>query len=311
MEKTKQKIPEVIERKGPGHPDTICDTLAENLAKNLKQKYKEQYGKVMHYNVDKVLASCGKVDYKKRKMIKPVKIVFSGNATKVKGLKNLLIKTVKESLSLEIRRGLKYKIYNHISECSPDLSNNFNNKRCNDTSFSVGHPITENEKEVLELGEFLELLALTTRSIGTDYKIMYVDTVKGEITIALALRCKIIKGYNEIKTELKESLKELYPKRKININVADKGESVFNTITGTSLEQGDAGMTGRGNRYNGLITPMKPMTMEAYCGKNDVTHIGRMYQKQAQELAQKINKNVLLVNNIGGDIKKPIRITWK
>lgn len=306
MEKTKQKIPEVIERKGPGHPDTICDDLAEVLGTILKGAYKEQYGKIMHYNVDKVLASCGKVDYNKRKMVKPVKIVFSGNATKVKNLNKILKQVVKIVLHREIQRGLKYKIYNHISECSPDLSDNFKHKKCNDTSFSVGHPITREEKKVLLMAQVLENLSKITNQIGTDYKIM---SIKGKLTIAVALRCKDEKEYELTKDFLKKTLGK--SGLKIEINTADTKESRFNTITGTSLEQGDAGMTGRGNRYNGLITPMKPMTMEAYCGKNDITHIGRIYQKQAHEIAQKEQKNILLVNKIGKDVNKPIKITWK
>ena len=47
------------------------------------------------------------------------------------------------------------------------------------------------------------------------------------------------------------------------------------------------------------------MTLEAYYGKNRETHIGRIYQKMAQDIADKEGKSVLLVNKIGGDIDKP------
>ena len=296
---------EVIERKGPGHPDTICDNLAEALAKELKKAYKKQYGVVQHYNVDKVLASCGEVDYKRGVMIKPVKIVFSGNATKIDDLNELLISATKKVLYLEIERGFIFEIYNHISLTSPDLTDNFNRGGANDTSFSVGSPLTDNEKLVLQIGKFLENLSKKKLYVGTDYKIMFVN---GKITIALALISEP-KEYKDNKKIIKNLIDKKF-KIDILINSADNENTCFNTITGTSLEQGDAGMVGRGNRYNGLITPMQPMTMEAYCGKNDVTHIGKIYQKRAFELAQKTNKRILIVNDIGGDINKPKIIKW-
>ena len=297
---------EVIERKGLGHPDTIADNLAEVLGLKLKKHYKNVYGKVQHYNVDKILVSCGKVNYKKGVMVKPVKIVFSGNATKVKGLNNLLKETIEEVLQLEISRGFEYKIFNHISECSPDLSNNFNKRLSNDTSFSVGSPLTNNEKLVLKIGKKLENLANNTNYVGSDYKIMFVN---GEITIALAFICEDRYDYDTCKNYVRKVIENKF-KIKINFNTADNDKTCFNTVTGTSLEQGDAGLVGRGNRYNGLITPMQPMTMEAYCGKNNVTHIGRIYQKKAFDLAQKTGKKVLMVTDIGKPINKPKTIKW-
>lgn len=290
---------EIIERKGIGHPDTICDNLAEELAKTLKQEYINQYGKVMHYNVDKVLASCGKIDYKKRKMIDPVKIVFSGNATPIKFLNKILKTVVEKVLSLEIKRGLDYEIFNHIAECSPDLTSNFDEKKCNDTSFAVGFPLSKTEKLVLKMAEFIENMASHNPGVGTDYKIMYIN---GDIFIAQAFISINTSDYNITKELYKKAFESKF-KVKIHLNTGDNELTVFNTITGTSLEQGDAGMVGRGNRRNGLITPLKPMTMEAYYGKNDITHNGRIYQDVAQRIADKKRVPVLIVNNIGNNIE--------
>ena len=49
---------EVVERKGIGHPDTICDALAETLSRNLCQEYQRRFGEILHHNVDKALL-CG------------------------------------------------------------------------------------------------------------------------------------------------------------------------------------------------------------------------------------------------------------
>lgn len=41
---------EVVERKGRGHPDTICGLIAEHVSHDLQQFYLRQYGRVLHYN---------------------------------------------------------------------------------------------------------------------------------------------------------------------------------------------------------------------------------------------------------------------
>ena len=43
---------EVVERKGIGHPDTVCDALAEQASVALSRFYLERFGSVMHHNVD-------------------------------------------------------------------------------------------------------------------------------------------------------------------------------------------------------------------------------------------------------------------
>ncbi|MHA1487030.1 MAG: methionine adenosyltransferase, partial [Promethearchaeota archaeon] len=56
-----------------------------------------------------------------------------------------------------------------------------------------------------------------------------------------------------------------------------KKKILYLTITGTSAEAGDDGEVGRGNRSNGLITPCRPMSLEAVCGKNPINHVGKLY----------------------------------
>ncbi|MDH3521479.1 MAG: hypothetical protein OEM49_13570, partial [Myxococcales bacterium] len=46
---------EVVERKGLGHPDTLCDALAEELSRNLSRFYLERFERILHHNVDKAL----------------------------------------------------------------------------------------------------------------------------------------------------------------------------------------------------------------------------------------------------------------
>ena len=41
---------EIVERKGIGHPHTICDALAETLSRNLCQEYQRRFGEILHHN---------------------------------------------------------------------------------------------------------------------------------------------------------------------------------------------------------------------------------------------------------------------
>ena len=48
---------EFVERKGTGHPDSICDAIMENVSIALCREYLAAYGRILHYNVDKGIAS--------------------------------------------------------------------------------------------------------------------------------------------------------------------------------------------------------------------------------------------------------------
>lgn len=41
---TAQRSYEVVERKGLGHPDTICDAIAEEFSRRLCRAYRERFG---------------------------------------------------------------------------------------------------------------------------------------------------------------------------------------------------------------------------------------------------------------------------
>jgi len=97
------------------------------------------------------------------------------------------------------------------------------------------------------------------------------------------------------------------------VNCADSLENIYLTVTGTSIEMGDDGATGRGNRGNGLITPMRSMTMEAIAGKNPVSHVGKIYNVLAAKAAADIAELdwvdeacVTFVSKIGSPISQPL-----
>jgi S-adenosylmethionine synthetase len=101
----------------------------------------------------------------------------------------------------------------------------------------------------------------------------------------------------------------------IEVNAADDPAqgSLFLTVTGTSAEAGDDGEAGRGNRWSGLITPYRPMTIESVAGKNPVSHVGKVYNAVAQEIAERLveahpevrEAHCVLVSRIGRPVKEP------
>lgn len=103
------------------------------------------------------------------------------------------------------------------------------------------------------------------------------------------------------------------PEVRVNAADAPDGSAVYLTVTGTSAESGDDGEVGRGNRANGLITPYRPMSLEASCGKNSVSHVGKLYNITARMVAESVVSHIpgvssaecYLVSQIGAPIDEP------
>jgi S-adenosylmethionine synthetase len=51
---------ELIERKGKGHPDSICDAVAEAVSLALCRDYQATFGCNLHHNTDKALFVAGR-----------------------------------------------------------------------------------------------------------------------------------------------------------------------------------------------------------------------------------------------------------
>lgn len=330
---------EMVERKGIGHPDTVCDHIAEQVSIALCNYYLENFGSILHYNVDKALLVGGKSTpvYNGGKIIKPIELYIAGRATtEVKGniipVEEIVINTAKHWLSKNIRF---LDVENHISIIpkiragSNDLVELFQRfGKCeiplaNDTSFGAGYyPYSSIEKNVLDIENLLNDKNTKEKFpfIGEDIKVMGVQNIqKVQFTIAIAIIDKFISSIGDYTNKI-NSIKEFintqfgFINTEIEINTADnyQTESIYLTVTGTSAEGGDDGQVGRGNRVNGLITPHRPMSLEASAGKNPVSHIGKIYNHFALDLSRAIveNKfaeeaNVFIVSQIGKPITQP------
>ena len=53
---------EIVERKGVGHPDSMCDAIMEDVSRALSRAYRDRAGTVLHHNCDKALLVAGQVE---------------------------------------------------------------------------------------------------------------------------------------------------------------------------------------------------------------------------------------------------------
>ncbi|HJJ28661.1 MAG TPA: methionine adenosyltransferase [Methanocorpusculum sp.] len=314
----KQKV-ELVERKCIGHPDSLADGVAEAISRALCKEYMDECdGLVLHHNTDQgeVVAGESRPEFGGGKILKPIYFLLTGRATRQFEGKTFATDTIAVQAA---RDYLKTTIptFNMdtdvIVDCrmgagSTDLQDVFNYKRvhsnvprANDTSFGVGHaPFSETEQVILGLDKFIaEKFRPKNPMLGYDIKLMGLRDINTiNITVAAAMvdrYCSSIDDYVECKEKMVEEFTKVaktYTDRKIkvSVNTADmirkKWNSVFLTVNGTSAEMGDDGSVGRGNRCNGLITPNRPMSMEATSGKNPVNHIGKIYNLLSTEIAK-------------------------
>jgi S-adenosylmethionine synthetase len=326
---------EIVERKGFGHPDTLIDLIVEEFSINLCKAYIDKFGFIAHHNVDKglIVGGSSEPDFKGGKLIKKPLIYIAGRATskwkdKTLDIEEIAIKSAKSVLSNLINANAEkdFDFIINVKEGSKDLTELFSRGKiplANDTSFGVGFaPLSKLERTVKELELFLNSKEIKRKYpfIGEDIKIMGLrQGEKVNLTIAIAFVGRYIDNLSDY-WDKKAKIEEICRKKAkliygseidLKVNTADKGESIYLTVIGSSIEAGDDGSVGRGNRANGLITPFRPMSLEATAGKNPVSHIGKIYSVCANLIAEDVYKetgflnNVYLLSRIGQEITKP------
>ena len=316
---------EIVERKGKGHPDTICDAIAEHISIELSKAYKETFGRILHHNIDKGLLVAGRVDCRLGggKVLEPMRVIIGDRATFRVGRKTLpvgeiAIETAKTWFKQHLPhidpvRHIRYQV--ELKPASSELGAIFSEKGsllgANDTSAAVGYaPFTPTEQLVYTTEQFLNGPQFKRQfpDSGEDVKVMAVR-VRQEISLTVAMpllasAIKSEKAYFERKRQILRNLRKFIrnqchgrPLRvRVQLNALDspgKGiEGMYLTLLGTSAEQGDSGQVGRGNRVCGLIPLTRPVSGEAAAGKNPVSHVGKIYNVLAHELAKQIHSRV-------------------
>jgi S-adenosylmethionine synthetase len=334
---------EIVECKGLGHPDTICDFLAEEVSLALSRYYLREFGQILHHNVDKVLLRGGQASavFGGGQVTQPIDIYLAGRATDRFRERTIPVETIAvEACKSWLRGNMRalnadsdVRIHSLIRPGSVDLAELFARNRpesvalANDTSCGVGYaPLTDVENAVLDIAGVLATRGSERNRdmMGEDAKVMAVR--RGE-ELSLTIACAHVSShvpdmaaYLENKRMVAQEAQGLAEricslKTQALVNTADgaTADSVYLTVTGTSAEAGDDGEAGRGNRLNGLITPHRPMTMESVAGKNPVSHVGKLYNICASLIADTIIKEIpivasaecYLVSKIGHPIDAP------
>lgn len=307
---------EVVERKGIGHPDTLADGISESISRSLCRLYLEEFGSIMHHNLDKVLIVAGKSrpEFGGGEILQPPTVVVGGRATglREKAIDQVIREAVEEFFAATVRNLREFNVEARAGEGAPELRS-LVGRGANDSSIGVGFaPLSPVERTVLQVEKDVRSIP----GVGDDVKIMAVR--QGEelkIVAAAAMVSKYISSreeYEEAKARVSEAIRRRAD-AEVSVNAADSGENIYLTVTGTSIEMGDDGATGRGNRGNGLITPGRPMTMEAIAGKNPVSHVGKIYNVLAERMAREMvelegidEAYVTLVSRIGSPIRQPL-----
>ena len=329
---------ELVERKGIGHPDSIADGIAETVSRALSKYYLENYGSILHHNTDEcqIVGGQSAPKFGGGVVLEPAEVILVGRAVTDVNDERLPIR----STAIKAARDYMKKNFMYLNvdtdvtfDCkigkgSVDLRGLYESKKllANDTSFGIGYaPFSETEKIVLETAKMINgKLKKKIKGIGEDIKVMAGrEKNKINLTIAAAMvgsEIPDIDHYISVKEELKNIVHDnalKYTDREVNVyvNTGDdiKRSIYYLTVTGLSMENGDDGSVGRGNRANGLITPNRPMSMEASAGKNPVTHVGKIYNILAFRIANEIVKlssdineaQVRLLSQIGKPIDKP------
>lgn len=330
---------EIVERKGIGHPDSVADGLAESVSRALCKMYLEKYDRILHHNTDEaqIVGGQSAPKFGGGMILEPVYILLVGRATtEVKGERLPYRTHALKAAYKYIESNFKHldSDWDVVIDCkigrgSRDLRELYETKKklSNDTSFGVCFaPFSETERLTLETEKYINgKLKEKLPEVGEDIKVM-ACRLKDEITltIAAAIISPLVHDrdhYIGVISDLKEAILDYssnFTSRKVivDVNTGDNYDldQLYLTVSGLSMENGDDGSVGRGNRINGLITPFRPMSMEASAGKNPVTHVGKIYNILAMKVANEIadmgqgdilETHVRIVSQIGTRIDMP------
>ncbi|WP_457557173.1 methionine adenosyltransferase [Candidatus Harpocratesius sp.] len=323
-------FPEMVERKGKGHPDSVADEAAEACSRALTKYYLDEFGQYFHLNVDKAAYVAGQAipEFGGGIILQPQEFEIIGRAIDtvlIDGkihrvpVRTLLRETIKDVFlytfrNIDLNRDVI--IDSRTKSGSIDLTGLYNVGSetvplSNDTSFGVGYaPFSPTEQMVYDVEQYLNSDAFKDKcpASGEDIKVMGLrNGDKIELTICNAMVSKYVHDKSEYINAV-EMVREAAldvcsgiscdHEVRASVNTGDilEKDILYLTITGTSAEAGDDGQVGRGNRANGLITPGRVQTLEAAAGKNSNNHVGKLYSLVANRAARKI------ITELQGDV---------
>lgn len=330
---------EIVERKGIGHPDSLCDGIAERISVEYTRWCQENLGVLLHHNFDKVQLVAGEVevDYGGGRLLKPIRIQIAGRGTPAfQGRDVPLDDIAVEAARKHVRETMRHLdpdehmlMESYVGRGAEELQYVVDRVTANDTSFGVSHwPRSGLERAVYETAQYINYELIEQFPIGEDVKVMGLRR-DGELvlTVALPFIAECIGDATEYEEARKAALAAIQQYASgldhrtvtVMVNTADDvaSDAVYLTLTGTSAEMGDDGAVGRGNRVNGVIAPFRSASLEAACGKNPISHVGKVYNVLALSAAQSIveqvpaveEATVYLLSQIGAPLDQPLVAT--
>ncbi len=335
---------EIVERKGTGHPDQMCDSIMEAISLALCREYLDRFGTILHHNIDKGLLAAGRVEkrFGGGRVVRPMELIIGDRATfRASGQEvpvgDIAVTAAKAWIRQNLRfvdpeRHIRYRVA--LAPGSEELTDIFARsgavRVANDTSAAVGYyPLSPTERAVLEMERVLNSKEFKIRfpQTGEDVKVM--GARKGrelDLTVAMPLMARHVtseQDYFATKAAILAEMRDIaggqsgFGRIALQYNTLDvtgRGlGGVYMSLLGTSAEDADSGQVGRGNRVNGLISMNRPMGTEAAAGKNPVSHVGKIYNVLAHKMAREIYQGiegikevyVLLLSRIGAPIDQP------
>ncbi len=339
----KQRI-EIVERKGLGHPDYICDAVMDQISVRLSQEYLARAGTILHHNVDKSLLVAGESEprFGGGVVKQPMLFVFGDRATSQIDDEQIDVGEIAEQVAKNwFRKNMRFvnpeehvKYQVELKQGSVGLIDIFKRSGevlgANDTSAAVGYaPMTETEKIVKKTEKFLNSKEFKKHfpESGEDIKVMGCrNNSHLQLTISMAFVDRYISSeeeYFDRKMKVLEQTRKFvktkthYESFDAQLNTLDEHGrglgGLYLTVLGTSADSGDSGEVGRGNRVNGLISLNRPFCSEAAAGKNPVSHVGKIYNALTFKIAQQVHEQVpevaevyiWLLSKIGVPIDQP------
>lgn len=335
---------EIVERKGLGHPDTICDSVMERVAVELARAYLNTCGRVLHFNADKGMLIAGQVECRLGggHVVTPMRLVIGDRATFEWRRKRVPVNEIAERAAHKWFRQYLPHVdpVKHLTcqvELKPapaelqSVSERRGGPVANDTSAAVGYaPLTPTERLIFQVEQFLNSPSFKKAfpDTGQDVKVLGVRTM-GQVTLTVAMpflasAIRTESQYFARKADVVRALQS-FVKRKaeprlsaeVALNALDRRgvglAGMYLSLLGTSAEAGDSGEVGRGNRVCGVISLRRPASAEAAAGKNPMAHVGKIYNVLAQVLAEQIHHKVKglrevtvwLTSRIGRPVSSP------
>jgi S-adenosylmethionine synthetase len=216
---------------------------------------------------------------------------------------------------------------------APSSADDLRERACllaNDTSLGTGWaPENHIEGFVRSLVDYFSgpsQFRMSHAWCGSDVKIMaHGFGAELDVVLAVPQKCMLVADRAQYLAHKDEVLAEctrladrelpgIRARFRLNARDIPERDELYLTYTGSSIESGDEGLVGRGNRVTGLITPLRPMNVEGANGKNPVYHVGKLYNIAAQRIAQRLHEatgdyaEVHLVSATGQRLDRPWRI---